>query len=152
MIQEGINEIESPRKPYRESPGRRVNGVEVPHLDTGDDLDGLKSPSPRAAIRTDAEVSPLQLTKKDKSKQRQEKLQEEKDNAANEAPADPQPSDQSKKEEGMLFELIHLIFITSNYLINVTHSHISSRAIKIAETGTANQYPASTNILSGTST
>ena len=111
MIQEGINEIESPRKPYRESPGRRVNGVEVPHLDTGDDLDGLKSPSPRAAIRTDAEVSPLQLTKKDKSKQRQEKLQEEKDNAANEAPADPQPSDQSNKEEGMLFELIHLIFI-----------------------------------------
>ena len=83
---------------YRESPGRRVNGVEVPSLDTGDDLDRMNSPSPRAAIRTDAEVSPLQLTKKDKSKQRQEKLQEEKDNAMNEASAEPQPSDQSKEQ------------------------------------------------------
>ena len=99
MIQEGVNEIESPRKPiYRESPGRRVNGVEVPSLDTGDDLDRMNSPSPRAAIRTDAEVSPLQLTKKDKSKQRQEKLQEEKDNAMNETSADSQPSDQSKEQ------------------------------------------------------
>ena len=99
MIQEGINEIESPRKPmYRESPGRQVNGVEVPRLDTGDD-DRINSPSPRAAIRTDAEVSPLQLTKKDKSKQRQEKLQEEKDNATNEASAEHQSSDQSSKEQ-----------------------------------------------------
>ena len=48
MIQEGINEIESPRKPmYRESPGRRINGVEIPTLDTGDDLDRINSPSPR---------------------------------------------------------------------------------------------------------
>ena len=100
MIQEGVNEIESPRKPmYRESPGRRVNGVEVPSLDTGDDLDRMNSPSPRAAIRTDAEVSPLQLTKKDKSKQRQEKLQEEKDNAINEASAESQPSDQISKKQ-----------------------------------------------------
>ena len=98
MIQEGINEIESPRKPmYRESPGRRINGVEIPTLDTGDDLDRINSPSPRAAIRTDAEVSPLQLTKKDKSKQRQEKCQEEKDNAANETPADAQASDEPTK-------------------------------------------------------
>ena len=117
MIQEGVNEIESPRKPYRESPGRRVNGVEVPHLDTGDDLDGLKSPSPRAAIRTDAEVSPLQLTKKDKSKQRQEKLQEEKDNAANEAPADSQPADQSNTEAGIIFELISISYLFYEHTI-----------------------------------
>jgi hypothetical protein len=104
MIEEGVNEIESPRKPlYGESPGRRImrNGVEIPTLDTGDD-DRLNSPSPRAPIRTDAEVSPLQLTKKDKGKQRQDKLQEEKDIAANEGTTDSQPSkesDQSSKGE-----------------------------------------------------
>ena len=105
MIEEGVNEMESPRKPFRgESPGRPImrNGVEIPTLDTGDDLDRLNSPSPRAPIRTDAEVSPLQLTKKDKSRQRQEKLQEEKIAAGNEGNTDSQPSndlDQSSKGE-----------------------------------------------------
>ena len=105
MIEEGVNEIESPRKPmYGESPGRRIvrNGVEIPTLDTGDDMDRLNSPSPRAPIRTDAEVSPLQLTKKDKSKQRQDKLQEEKDAVDNEGTTESQPSnelDQSSKGE-----------------------------------------------------
>ena len=105
MIEEGVNEIESPRKPvYRESPGRQIirNGVEIPTLDTGDDMDRLNSPSPRAPIRTDAEVSPLQLTKKDKGKQRQDKLQEEKGTAENEGTTDSQPSkesDQSSKGE-----------------------------------------------------
>ena len=104
MIEEGVNEIESPRKPMRgESPAQRImrNGVEIPTLDTGDDLDRLNSPSPRAPIRTDAEVSPLQLTKKDKSKQRQDKLLEEK-GAENEGTAESQPpddSDQSSKGE-----------------------------------------------------
>ena len=81
------NEMESPRKPvYNENLGQKImrNGVEIPTLDTGDDLDRFGSPSPRAPIRTDKEVSPLQLAKKDKSKERQDKLQAEKDEAANE--------------------------------------------------------------------
>ena len=81
------NEMESPRKPvHNENLGQKImrNGVEIPTLDTGDDLDRFGSPSPRAPIRTDKEVSPLQLAKKDKSKERQDKLQAEKDEAANE--------------------------------------------------------------------
>ena len=81
------NEMESPPKPvYTENLGQKImrNGVEIPTLDTGDDLDRFGSPSPRAPIRTDKEVSPLQLAKKDKSKERQDNLQAEKDEAANE--------------------------------------------------------------------
>ena len=72
----------SPRKTpvYSESPTKLVmrNGVEVPNLGTGadDDLGGFNSPSPRAPIRTDAEVSPLQLTKKKKSKEEQPTTQQ----------------------------------------------------------------------------
>ena len=70
----------SPRKTpvYSESPTKLVmrNGVEVPYLETDDDLGGLNSPSPRAPIRTDAEVSPLQLTKKKKSKEEQPTTQQ----------------------------------------------------------------------------
>ena len=98
--------MESPRKTpvYNESPRRPImrNGVEIPSLETGadDDMGGLKSPSPRVPIRTDADVSPLQLTKKDKSKQKEQKLQEEKGEVGNEGPSDAQPvkeSDQSDK-------------------------------------------------------
>ena len=78
------NEMESPRKPVYNEQKIMRNGVEIPTLDTGDDLDRFGSPSPRAPIRTDKEVSPLQLAKKDKSKERQDKLQAEKDEAANE--------------------------------------------------------------------
>ena len=102
MIEEGVNEMESPRKPvYGQYPGRQVNGVQIPTLDTGDD-DRLYNPSPRAPIRTDADVSPLQLTKKDKSKQRQDKLQDEKIAAENGVGSDAQPlkdSDQSNRGE-----------------------------------------------------
>ena len=62
------NEMESPRKPVYNEQKIMRNGVEIPTLDTGDDLDRFGSPSPRAPIRTDKEVSPLQLAKKDKSK------------------------------------------------------------------------------------
>ena len=92
----------SPRKTpvYSESPRRSVmrNGVEIPTLETGadDEMGGMNSPSPRVPIRTDAEVSPLQLTKKDKSKQRQQKLQDEKDSvsAAESASKGEQPATQ----------------------------------------------------------
>ena len=80
-MEEGPRDIESPCKTpvFNESPRKGVfrNGIEVPNLDTGAiDGDGI---SPRAPIRTDVEVSPLQLASKEKSKQRQQKMQEEKE-------------------------------------------------------------------------
>ena len=105
------NEMESPRKPVYNEQKIMRNGVEIPTLDTGDDLDRFGSPSPRAPIRTDKEVSPLQLAKKDKSKERQDKLQAEKDEAANEGNLNvtsPKDVDHTSNEQ-----VKHYIFIES---------------------------------------
>ena len=119
------NEMESPRKPvYNENLGQKImrNGVEIPTLDTGDDLDRFGSPSPRAPIRTDKEVSPLQLAKKDKSKERQDKLQAEKDEAANEGHLNvtsPKDAEHTSNEQ-----VRHCIFIefVINQVLNIKSS------------------------------
>ena len=96
------------------------NGVEIPSLETGDDdMGGLKSPSPRVPIRTDADVSPLQLTKKDKSKQRQEKLQEEKDAASNDGPSEAQAATEPVQSDNVQV-------YSSNFIYNLDTKAISN--------------------------
>ena len=115
------NEMESPRKPvYNENLGQKImrNGVEIPTLDTGDDLDRFGSPSPRAPIRTDKEVSPLQLAKKDKSKERQDKLQAEKDEAANEGNLNvtsPKDAEHTSNAQVRIYILLSMLVTKINY-------------------------------------